>query len=122
MDCNCIECRANSELRGPQGLAARQKAEDLLARYLIPAQLKDWKKNRAFNVRGSNRRIYRVYSQHVVRSDGYLTNVWVSNLRIPADAVLGIMFYLQSNAREVEDSGCHDEARGYEIHSYMGRI
>lgn len=108
--CSCEECvtaRTDSE--------AVERAEGLLTSYLLPRQAEDWQENRAFNVRGSAGRLWRLtdlepFTTHraVVRQDKVGISVWPIGLAIAADRMLALTLYLQSDENLVYISGCRD--------------
>lgn len=106
---------------------SEQRAEQLLASYLSPGQLEDWKRNRGFDVHGSNGRLYRINPMRanswdaVVRDDGWGTDVYPCGLKLAADWALAMMLHLKAHASEVERSGCHDGRRQTEYRPQPGR-
>lgn len=127
MACTCERCRMRYGLN-PE---AEKRAEGLLREFLLPEQAQDWEENQAFNVRGSNKQVYRIYPEGghyggCIISDyklqtWNLTNVWPVGLAIPADRALAMMMYLLNDANAVYNNGCHD-VEEVELSTYDGKI
>jgi hypothetical protein len=110
---------------------AEKRAERLLREFLLPEQEQDWEKDEAFNVRGSDGKVYRLcpggghYGGYVVGDQSAnvwnLTNVWPVGLAIAADRALAMMLYVMDDASLVYSSGCHD-AHPIELSTYGGKI
>ena len=93
--------------------SASARAQALLLEHLTPEQAADWKANQAFNVRGSNGRLWRVAPGHagrhtsMVREDGTGTAVWPVDLLLRADWALAMLLHLTAHEYRVYESGCH---------------
>lgn len=125
--CSCLECRR----RGKEiTKTARERAERLLRKHLTPEQKEDWRKNQAFNARGSEGSLYRVsprlhpdFGLGVLRADGEGVGIWPRGLWIPADFALAMLLWLQADESLVEEIGCHTPfQRTKGIHDYKGKI
>jgi hypothetical protein len=120
--CGCAICIAETE--GAIAPEAVERAEELLRRFLTPEQIKDWEAHLGFTVLGSDRQLYRVAPGHklphsrLVRDDGFGTDVYPIETRIAADWALAMMFYLQDNAPNVVQTGCHAEGRRFRRVAY----
>jgi hypothetical protein len=139
-------CPACEQRRAEAG--AVERSEALLLEYLTPEQAKDWKRYRAFNVRGSDGGLFRIrpsrsgYHQSVVRltppgtavdryqlayqqvigGRAYGTAVWPIGLQLSADWALAMLLYLQSNEQQVLESGCHGWVPAKGISDYQGAL
>jgi hypothetical protein len=92
---------------------AQERAEELLTSYLLPCQAEDWKQNRAFNLRGSEGRLWRLADRSALGHDSVIrqgrmgVSVWPIGLGVAADRILGLMLYLQDDEDYVYMTGCH---------------
>jgi hypothetical protein len=95
-------------------VAAEKKSEKLLKSMISPEQYEDWRSNRAFDVRGSDSKLYRVVwggpynAMGIINQMGIRSNVWPHGLGLPADSALGMMLYLVNDAPLAWRTGCHD--------------
>lgn len=123
--CNCPVCldaRAR-HLRRPhvEGRDAKEKAESLLLPMLIPEQRRGWAKHRAFSVRGSKGRLWRIDAGRIfrhtsmVREDGIGTAVWPmlngsyeGGSIVQGDFAIAMLLYLKDDEQRVYQSGCHE--------------
>jgi hypothetical protein len=116
--CTCADCERLRRHELPklreQMAKADAKAEDLLRRFLTPAQQKEWDTKRQITVVGSEggtfRLTPRVRGTHsaVVRNGRLGVAVWPVGIEIEADWALTMMLYLMSDEPNVVASGCHD--------------
>jgi hypothetical protein len=94
---------------------AEQRAEELLKSMISPEQYADWASNRAFDILGSDGRIYRIVGRSggyrnsaIVDSNGVRANIWPSGLSIDADKAISLLLHMSADAETTWRVGCHD--------------
>ena len=125
MYCPCDSCSRKRALANPRReKEATERAESLLASYLIPEQLEDWKARREFNVRGPSGLLYRIGPSTLLRHDGQVSNVWATGLGIAADKAVAMLFWVAGDEQFTWDKGCKDSyvAAQVRVHDYGGKL
>jgi hypothetical protein len=102
---------------------AKARAEELLVSYLSPEQAADFEEHRAFDVRGSNGGLYRLYAHPTPYASAALVaecgankctvviNVWPDlAAHLPGDVMLAVMLHLVNNEPALLAKGCRDLA------------
>jgi hypothetical protein len=119
--CDCPECRRDRERMGiyPPDGEAIERAETLLRRFLTPEQAAEWEKYQRLTIKGSDGALFRIWPKHVgyhqsVVRKGYREAlgiaVWPIGLTIAADWALAMKLYIEHDAHNVVNSGCHGAA------------